>query len=138
MPASDGAGVVVSLGPTATAFRVGDRICTHMTVGLSDTAIPLLSDVKVGLGDGADGTLRQYGVFRETSLVKMPANLNFLEAATLTCSGLTAWNALFGIESKAPKNGDVVVVQGSGGVSVAALQVCIGPRPHSAYSTWTL
>ena len=82
------------------------------------------ADIGAGLGQQLDGTLRRYGVFHESSLVKMPSNLTFLEAATLTCSGLTAWNALFGLEGKAVKKGDVVLVQGSGGVSIAALQVC--------------
>jgi NADPH:quinone reductase-like Zn-dependent oxidoreductase len=55
--------------------------------------------------------------------VKMPTNLSFAEAAKLTCSGLTAWNALYGIQSMAPKQGDTVLIQGTGGVSIAALQV---------------
>lgn len=55
----------------------------------------------------------------------MPANLDFLQASTLTCSGLTAWNALFGVESLKPKKGDWVLVQGTGGVSIAALQVSL-------------
>ena len=54
----------------------------------------------------------------------MPKNLTFLQAATLTCSGLTAWNALFGLDCKAPRAGETVLVQGTGGVSIAALQVC--------------
>jgi NADPH:quinone reductase-like Zn-dependent oxidoreductase len=53
----------------------------------------------------------------------MPSTLGFIEASTLTCSGLTAWNALFGIAGHAPKEGSFVLVQGSGGVSIAALQV---------------
>lgn len=85
----------------------------------------MLSDAAEGVGQTVDGTLRQYGVFHESTIVHMPSNLSFVEAATLTCSGLTAWNALFGLESKAPRKGDVVVVQGTGGVSIAALQVCL-------------
>ncbi|KAJ5735986.1 zinc-binding alcohol dehydrogenase-like protein [Penicillium malachiteum] len=53
----------------------------------------------------------------------MPAKLDFLQASTLTCSGLTAWNALFGVEGYKPRKGDWVLVQGTGGVSIAALQV---------------
>ena len=55
----------------------------------------------------------------------MPANLDFLQASTLTCSGLTAWNALFGLEGLKPKKGDWVLIQGTGGVSIAALQVSL-------------
>jgi len=54
----------------------------------------------------------------------MPRNLTFEQASTLTCSGLTAWNALFGGRGGGLKAGDTVLTQGTGGVSVAALQVC--------------
>ncbi|GMF78309.1 unnamed protein product [Aspergillus oryzae] len=55
----------------------------------------------------------------------MPDNLSFDEAATLTCSGLTAWNSLFGLQGREPKKGSVVLVQGTGGVSIAALQFAL-------------
>jgi len=70
-----------------------------------------------------DGTLRQYGTFDETGLVRMPENLNFLEASTLSCAALTAWNALYGLETRSVKPGDYVLTQGTGGVSMFALQV---------------
>ena len=77
--------------------------------------------MRTGLGGALDGALRQYGVFPATGLVKAPANLSFEEAATLPCAAVTAWNALYG--GQAPiKAGDSVLVQGSGGVSVFALQ----------------
>lgn len=123
VPGSDGAGVVEAIGHNVTSFQVGDRVCTHLTVGLSEADFPNFADIVGGLGQSVDGTLRQFGVFSETSLVKMPSNLGFLEAATLTCSGLTAWNALFGLTGKSPVAGDTVLVQGTGGVSIAALQV---------------
>lgn len=123
MPGSDGAGIVEAVGPKVTAFRNGDRVCTHLTCGLAESELPTFPDIGAGLGQTVDGTLRQYGVFHETSLVRMPSGLSFLEAATLPCSGLTAWNALFGLESRAPKAEYVVLVQGTGGVSIAALQV---------------
>lgn len=122
---SDGAGIVEAVGSKVTAVRVGDRACTHLTYGLSEADLPGFGDISAGLGQAVDGTLRQFGIFHETTLVKMPSNLNFLEAATLTCSGLTAWNALFGLESKSPGPGDTVLVQGTGGVSIAALQVSL-------------
>lgn len=127
IPGSDGSGVVEAVGSNVVKFSVGDHVCAHLTSGLSETDAPLFQDICDGLGQKLDGTLCQFGIFSESSLVKMPGNLNFLEAATLPCSGLTAWNALFGLESKAPKLGDTVLVQGTGGVSIAALQV----------STWT-
>ena len=78
---------------------------------------------KTGLGGFVDGTLREYGAFDEMGLVAMPANLNWQEASTLPCAGLTAWNALYGLESRALKPGDVVLTQGTGGVSLFAIQV---------------
>lgn len=79
-----------------------------------------------GLGGVLDGTLRQYGVFNEDGLVRAPQNLSYLEASTLTCAGLTSWNALYGLKPLKP--GETVLVQGTGGVSIFALQV-------SGYST---
>ena len=73
-----------------------------------------------GVGGVVDGTLRQYGAFNETGLVRAPKNLSYAEAATLTCAGLTSWNALYG--PKAIKPGETVLVQGTGGVSLFALQ----------------
>jgi NADPH:quinone reductase-like Zn-dependent oxidoreductase len=75
-----------------------------------------------GLGGALDGTLREYAVFDEAGLVSMPQNLNFLEGSTLSCAALTAWNALYGLESRALKPGQTVLTQGTGGVSIFALQ----------------
>jgi NADPH:quinone reductase-like Zn-dependent oxidoreductase len=91
-----------------------------------------------GLGGALDGTLREHAVFDEagaslssphipstdplTGLVPMPTNLSFLESSTLSCAALTAWNALYGLESRALKPGQTVLTQGTGGVSIFALQ----------------
>lgn len=69
-----------------------------------------------------DGVLREYGAYDELGLVKMPGNLDFDQGSTLTCAGLTAWNALYGLESRSLKAGDWVLTQGTGGVSVFAVQ----------------
>jgi NADPH:quinone reductase-like Zn-dependent oxidoreductase len=79
-------------------------------------------EISSGLGQAIHGTIREYGVFHENILVHMPKNLSFEQAATLTCSGLTAWNALFG-GGRGPRKGDTILTQGTGGVSIAALQV---------------
>lgn len=73
-----------------------------------------------GLGGVLDGTPRQYGTFDEAGLAHAPANLRAEEAATLTCAGLTAWNALYGLKPLLP--GQWVLVQGTGGVSLFGLQ----------------
>jgi NADPH:quinone reductase-like Zn-dependent oxidoreductase len=75
------------------------------------------------VGGVVDGVLRQYGAYDEQGLVKTPENLNWLEASTLTCAAVTAWNALYGLESKALKPGDTVLTQGTGGVSIFAVQL---------------
>lgn len=95
---------------------------THLVPHTSTTAISTMTEICSGLGQVEHGTLRQYGVLHDTALVRMPENLSFEQAATLTCSGLTAWNALFG-DGKTLSKGDSVLTQGTGGVSIAALQV---------------
>ncbi|KAF2097686.1 alcohol dehydrogenase [Rhizodiscina lignyota] len=133
IPLSDGAGVVLDVGPEVKEFRPGDRVITHMipsTVFSADLASPddeivSLSHVQEGLGQAIDGTLRQYGVFHSSCLVHMPSNIDFSQASTLPCSALTAWNALFGLRGKSPGPGDWVLIQGSGGVSVAAMQFAL-------------
>ena len=75
-----------------------------------------------GLGAPVDGTLRSIGAFDEQGLVAMPKGLSFIEAATLSCAGLTAWNALFGLAGKQLSAGQWVLTQGTGGVSTFAIQ----------------
>lgn len=70
-----------------------------------------------------NGTLRQYGAFEDNGLVHMPSTLDFKQGSTLSCAALTAWNGLYGLESKALKPGDTVLTQGTGGVSIFGLQV---------------
>lgn len=118
---SDSAGIVLAVGPKVTDFSVGEKVCTlfnefHQTNPITPEA------VGSGLGGAVDGTLRKYGVFHERGLVKAPSSLKPVEASTLTCAPLTAWNALYGLQSKAVKAGDWVLTQGTGGVSLAAIQ----------------
>ena len=77
-----------------------------------------------GVGGVVDGTLRQYGAYSEQGLVAMPESLDYIQASTLSCAAVTAWNSLYGLESRALKAGDTVLTQGTGGVSLFALQVC--------------
>lgn len=76
-----------------------------------------------GVGGTVDGGLQQYGVYEQHGLVHMPKNLDFLEGSTLCCAGLTAWNALYGVEGRRLMPGDWVLTQGTGGVSIFAVQV---------------
>ncbi|KAK4126612.1 GroES-like protein [Parathielavia appendiculata] len=133
VPSSDGAGEVLQVGSSVKGLKPGDKVVTHLTVHQDDNAPATFADIAAGLGHGAHGALRKYAVFHESSLVKMPNTLSFREAATLTCSGLTAWNALFGPglararvrDAGKALEGKYVLVQGSGGVSVAALQFAL-------------
>ncbi|OTB19502.1 hypothetical protein K445DRAFT_373217 [Daldinia sp. EC12] len=78
--------------------------------------------IVVTVGKHLDGTLRTLGAFDEQGLVSMPRGLTFPEAATLTCAGLTAWNALFGLAGRPVAAGHWVLTQGTGGVSLFAVQ----------------
>ncbi|EWG38262.1 hypothetical protein FVEG_01522 [Fusarium verticillioides 7600] len=102
IPGSDGVREIVAIGKKATRFQKGSKV-----LGLA-------------VGGTVDGTLREYGVFNENGVVEMPRNLNYLEAARLSCSALTAWNALYGLKAVLP--GDWILAQGTGGVSISALQ----------------
>lgn len=117
---SDGAGEVIAVGSKVTRWKPGDRVVTLFNQSHYYNPIDPIA-VNSGLGGALDGTLRQYAVFNENGLVRAPSNLNYVEAATLTCAGLTAWNALFG--GKPLKPGQWVLVQGTGGVSIFGLQV---------------
>lgn len=121
---SDSAGKVLAVGSKVTDFALGDRVCTlfnelHQTNPITPEA------VASGLGGAVDGTLRKYAVFPDHGLVQAPRSLDAIEASTLTCAPLTAWNALYGIQSKAVKAGDWVLTQGTGGVSLAAIQFAV-------------
>ncbi|KAI4123044.1 MAG: hypothetical protein LQ338_005468 [Usnochroma carphineum] len=121
VPGSDGAGTVEAIGSRVTQFKPGDKVLTLFNQ--THYAGPLsLGILNTGLGGVVDGTLRQYGAFEENGLVHMPSTLDFKQGSTLSCAALTAWNGLYGLESKALKPGDTVLTQGTGGVSIFALQ----------------
>ncbi|KAH6962416.1 hypothetical protein BKA56DRAFT_174322 [Ilyonectria sp. MPI-CAGE-AT-0026] len=119
IPGSDGAGEIVAVGSKVTRFEKGSKVLTLFNQ--AHYGGPLTPKILgTGLGGVLDGTMRQYGVFNENGLVDMPKNLSYLEAGTLSCSALTAWNALYGL--KAVQAGDWVLTQGTGGVSISGLQ----------------
>jgi NADPH:quinone reductase-like Zn-dependent oxidoreductase len=86
------------------------------------------------LGGPRDGVLRSLASFNEETLVKMPAKYDFVQAAALPCAAVTAWNVLFGLDGRHVQPGQWVLVQGTGGVSMFALQVSllVGCRRFSA------
>jgi len=121
VPLSDGSGEVVEVGPGVTRFQVGDRVAGCFMPGW-ESGPPTGLGGKSALGAGVGGMLAERVVLPEGGVVRVPDHLNFEEAATLPCSALTAWNALFEGDGTRVKAGDTVLVQGTGGVSIFALQ----------------
>lgn len=134
VPLSDGAGEVVATGRGVTRFKVGDRVAGTFFVGRIGGRAR--GEGEDALGGHVDGVLTEYRVFDQQALVPIPAHLSYEEAATLPCAALTAWSAVTG--GKHPlQPGDWVLVQGSGGVSVFALQFAklFGARVIATTST---
>ncbi|KAI4180240.1 MAG: hypothetical protein L6R41_007366 [Letrouitia leprolyta] len=121
VPGSDGAGTVEAIGRRVTQFKPGDKVLTLFNQAHFAGTMNLRI-LNTGLGGAIDGALRQYGAFEENGLVHMPSTIDFKQGSTLPCAALTAWNALYGLESKGLKPGDTVLTQGTGGVSIFALQ----------------
>ena len=119
IPLSDGAGEVVEIGPGVTHFSVGDKVAGNFTQRWYGGQ-PAPENGNYALGGTADGMLAEYVVLEEQGAVKLPPNLSLEEGATLPCAGVTAWHAV--VEYGRAKAGDVVLVQGTGGVSIFALQ----------------
>jgi NADPH:quinone reductase-like Zn-dependent oxidoreductase len=119
IPLSDGAFEVAALGEGATRFRVGDRVVSAFMPGWLDGP-PTDAAARSALGADAGGVLAAEVVLPEAGLLPIPAHLSFEEAATLPCAAVTAWNAL--VESGGIRPGDSVLIQGTGGVSIFALQ----------------
>ncbi|KYK56480.1 zinc-binding dehydrogenase [Drechmeria coniospora] len=121
VPGSDGAGIVIAVGRQVTRFRPGDKVITLFNQ--EHIGGPLTAAASgTHLGGARHGTLRSVGAFNEQGLVHQPESLSAVEASTLPCAGLTAWNALHGLPGHQIKAGDWVLTQGTGGVSIFALR----------------
>jgi len=118
VPCSDGAGEVEAVGEGVTQWKRGDRVCGIFMQNWVDGP-PTPAKIKGALGGDVDGMLAEYVVLKETGLVRIPEHLSFEEAATLPCAGVTAWNAL---KAGGLNRGSTVLMQGTGGVSIFALQ----------------
>ena len=119
IPCSDGAGKVVAVGEGVKRFKAGDRVAgIFMQNWLYGP--PTAAKSRGALGGDIDGMLAEQVLLHETGVVHVPDSLSFEEAATLPCAGVTAWNAV--IHAGNVKAGDTVVIQGTGGVSIFALQ----------------
>lgn len=121
MPCSDGAGEVIAVGPGVTRVQEGDRVAAAFFPEWIDGA-PTLAKTRHALGGDIDGMLAEEVVLHEDALVKIPDGLSFVEAATMPCAAVTAWNAIF-VSSNGVKPGDTVLLLGTGGVSILGLQL---------------
>jgi NADPH:quinone reductase-like Zn-dependent oxidoreductase len=119
IPCSDGAGEIVAVGPGVTRAKVGDRIAGIFMQNWIDGA-PTLAKTRGALGGDVDGMLAEYVVLGEEGVTPIPLHLSYEEAATLPCAAVTAWNAV--VNRGAVHPGETVVIQGTGGVSIFALQ----------------
>ncbi|MGO9265861.1 MAG: zinc-dependent alcohol dehydrogenase family protein [Candidatus Binataceae bacterium] len=119
IPVSDGAGDVVETGPGATTLKKGDRVAAIFTQCWL-AGPPTAGMYSTSLGGGIDGMLAEYVVLREDGFVRIPDYLTYEEAASLPCAAVTSWNAL--VTEGHLKPGDSVLVMGTGGVSIFALQ----------------
>lgn len=121
VPLSDGAGEVVAIGDGVTQFAVGDRVAGTFFQNWIDGPPNPAAGPALG-APPAKGMLAEYVALPEIGLVHIAETLSFDEAATLPCAGVTAWNAL--MEGPRPtKAGENVLVLGTGGVSLLALQI---------------
>jgi NADPH:quinone reductase-like Zn-dependent oxidoreductase len=120
IPLSDGVGEVLRVGDAVTRAKAGDRVspifCQKWIAGP-----PTKAKLLTALGGPLDGTLAEQMVVDEEGLVPVPAHLSDEEAATLPCAAVTAWSAL--VEQGGLRAGDTLVVLGTGGVSMFALQL---------------
>jgi len=118
IPCSDGAGEVVEVGPGVTAWKPGDRVAGIFMQNWLDGPLTA-ARTKCALGGDVDGMLADFVVLNQEGLVEIPEHLSFQESATLPCAAVTAWNALAAGDVKP---GSTVLIQGTGGVSIFALQ----------------
>ena len=120
IPVSDGVGIVTAIGPSVTRFKIGDRVSPLFYPQWIDGP-PADEKMQTALGGaGLDGLYAEYAVVDESAAVATPSHLTHEEAATLPCAGLTAWNAV--AEGGSPREGETVVVLGTGGVALFAMQ----------------
>ncbi|MEV2271668.1 zinc-dependent alcohol dehydrogenase family protein [Nonomuraea africana] len=120
VPVSDGAGEIVAIGSGVRTARVGDRVTATLFPSWQDG--PFGAQHLPQRGGSLDGMLTELAVIDEDALVPIPDHLSYEEAATLPCAAVTAWNALTG-DGDGLRPGQTLLVQGSGGVSLFALQL---------------
>ena len=119
IPMADGAGEVIAVGESVTEFAMGDNVVSTFFPTWVDGE-PLVDGFSSVPGDGIDGYAREHVTASSNSFTKSPKGWSHVEASTLTTAGLTAWRALMCFNRI--KAGDSILLQGTGGVSIFALQ----------------
>jgi threonine dehydrogenase-like Zn-dependent dehydrogenase len=119
IPFSDGAGEVIAVGDGVTRVAAGDRVCPMFFQSWLDGKVSATS-WRLALGGTRPGVLQEIMLLDADGVSRTPSHMSFQEAATLPCAGLTAWRALF--EEAKLQPGETVLVPGTGGVSIFALQ----------------
>lgn len=120
IPLADGSGIVEAVGPGVTEFAVGDLVVSCFFPDWQD-GTPTIGDFSRTPGDGIDGFAQEVVVLPATAFTHAPRGYDAVEAACITTAGLTAWRALV-VDGKL-KAGDTVLLLGTGGVSIWALQL---------------
>ena len=119
IPCSDGAGEVIATGQQVTRWKPGDRVAGIFMQNWLDGP-PTPAKVRGALGGDIDGMLTEFAALHESGMVRIPEHLSYAEAATLPCAAVTAWNAL---ANATLMPGATILIQGTGGVSLFALQL---------------
>ena len=120
IPMSDGAGEVVEIGESVTKWEIGDKVMSLFFPEWT-TGVPDRTNTRAISGETIDGFACEYSCLDEHQVTRMPKDYTYAEAATLPCAALTAWRALQ-VEGKV-RNTDIVLTEGSGGMSIFAVQL---------------
>ncbi len=116
VPLSDGAGEIVSVGNDVTEFNVGDRVMSVFWQDWNENN----SNRMVSTGSDAGGVLTEYAVLPKEAILPIPEYMTYQEASTIPCAAVTAWTC---IKAANIGSGDSVLLLGTGGVSILALQI---------------
>lgn len=120
VPCSDAAATVVAAGSSVTSFKKDDYVTPSFQLGV---VTGQEKHVKAAaLGGDADGVLREYAVYEQQYLTKVPQYLSYEEGSTIACAGVTAWTAL---DMDKKNSVDAALMQGTGGVSLFATLICL-------------
>src|SRR5271154_503609 len=119
IPCSDGCGEIVEVGEGVADLRPGDRVAGIFMQRWLDGS-PSAAKQRAALGGDVDGMLAEFVALDATGVGRVPDHLSYEEAAALPCAGGTAWNAV--VKQGGVRPGEMVVIQGTGGVSIFALQ----------------